>query len=121
MREKLINAYQNISEHELQLAVNLYNGLKKIPGIKIIGQDFTSTHRTPTISFTVEGKSPSEVCAYLAKKNICAWDGHFYAIRAIEVLGLRERGGVTRLGISFYNTQEEINTTLTEISNVLIC
>src|SRR6185295_13381894 len=103
--------------HEHQLAVQLYNGLNKIPGVKIIGEDFTSTHRSPTISFTVEGKTPSQVCSYLAKKNICAWDGHFYAIRAIEVLGLLEKGGVTRLGISMYNTQEEIDTTLTEIGH----
>jgi len=117
LREKLVSAYQNIGLHEHQLAVQLYNGLHKIPGIKIIGEDFTSTHRSPTISFTVEGKTPSQVCSYLAKKNICAWDGHFYAIRAIEVLGLLEKGGVTRLGISMYNTQEEIDMTLTEIEH----
>jgi cysteine desulfurase family protein (TIGR01976 family) len=115
LREKLIIAYKNIGAHEFQLAVQLYNGLNKIPGIKIIGQDFNSCHRTPTISFTIEGKTPSQLCAWLGKKNICAWDGHFYAIRAIEVLGLLERGGVTRLGISVYNTQEEINMTLEEI------
>jgi selenocysteine lyase/cysteine desulfurase len=98
--------------------VQLFNGLNKISGIKIIGRDFTSTHRTPTISFLAEGKTPAQVCAWLAKKNICAWDGHFYAIRAIEVLGLLEKGGVTRLGISFYNTAEEINTTLAEIESL---
>ncbi len=118
LREKLVSAYQNISEHEFNLAVRLYNGLTAIPGITIIGQDFASTLRTPTISFTLEGKTAGQVCAYLGKKNICAWDGHFYALRAIQVLGLLERGGVTRLGISFYNTLEEINMTLAEIKNL---
>lgn len=117
LREKLVSAYQNIGAHERGLAVQLYNGLHKIPRIKIIGEDFTSIHRSPTISFTVDGKTPGQVCSYLAKKNICAWDGHFYAIRAIEVLGLLEKGGVTRLGISMYNTQEEIDMVLKEIES----
>lgn len=118
LREKLANAYHKISTHEFMLASKLYAGLKKIPGVTMIGQDFSSASRTPTLSFTVEGKTPLQVCEQLAKKNICAWDGHFYAIRAIESLGLLERGGVTRLGISVYNTAEEIDFTLAEIATL---
>ena len=55
------------------------------------------------------------MCAHLAESNICAWDGHFYAIRAIEVLGLLDKGGVTRLGISMYNTPEEMDITIEKI------
>jgi selenocysteine lyase/cysteine desulfurase len=119
MREKLVTTYQDIGMHEHKLAVQLYDGLKKISGINIIGQDISSLQRAPTISFTTDGKTPAQVCAHLAKKNICAWDGHFYAVRAIEVLGLLEKGGVTRLGISLYNTPEEIDTTLKEIESLV--
>lgn len=118
LREKLGNAYHKISTHEFILASKLYAGLKKIPGVTMIGQDFSSASRTPTLSFTMEGKTPLQVCEQLAKKNICAWDGHFYAIRAIESLGLLELGGVTRLGISVYNTAEEIDFTLAEIATI---
>jgi selenocysteine lyase/cysteine desulfurase len=119
LREKLGSAYHKISTHEFMLANKLYAGLKKISGVTMIGQDFSSASRTPTLSFTVEGKTPLQVCEQLAKKNICAWDGHFYAIRAIESLGLLERGGVTRLGISVYNTAEEIDFTLAEIATIV--
>lgn len=118
LRERLVNAYQNIGEHERKLAIQLYEGLKKITGVKVIGQDFSSAHRAPTVSFTFEGKTPQQVCAHLASKNICAWDGHFYAIRAIEILGLLERGGVTRLGISVYNTSEDIEATLNQLRSL---
>ena len=118
LREKLVSAYKNIGEHERKLAVQLYEGLKKIPGIQIIGQDFSSAHRAPTVSFTMEGKTPQQVCAQLAAKNICAWDGHFYAIRAIEILGLLEKGGVTRLGISVYNTREDIEGALSQLKSL---
>jgi cysteine desulfurase family protein (TIGR01976 family) len=119
LREKLVNAYRHISTHEYELASNLYKGLSKLPGIKVIGQDFSSTSRTPTVSFTVEGKTPLQVCEQLASKNIFAWDGHFYAIHAMEVLGLLEKGGVTRMGISMYNTMDEIEFVLDEVRRIL--
>jgi len=118
MREKLVNAYHKISTHEFVLASKLYAGLKQIPGVTMIGQDFSSNSRTPTLSFTMDGKTPTQVCEQLATKNICAWDGHFYAIRAIESLGLLERGGVTRIGISVYNSVEEIDFTLAEVERI---
>jgi cysteine desulfurase family protein (TIGR01976 family) len=118
LREKLLSAYQAISKHEFTLASRLYAGLRKIKGVTLVGQDFSSPHRTPTVSFVVKGKTPFEVCELLAKKNICAWDGHFYAIRAIEVLGLLEQGGVTRFGISLYNTEKEVDFVLKEVKSI---
>lgn len=118
LREKLISAYHKISTHEFILASKLYAGLKQISGVTMIGQDFSSNSRTPTLSFTLDGKTPTQVCEQLAKKNICSWDGHFYAIRAIESLGLLERGGVTRMGISVYNTVDEIDFTLAEVARI---
>jgi len=118
LREKIVSAYEVIGAHERNLAVQLYEGLKKIKGVQVAGQDFSSPHRAPTISFTMEGKTPQHVCAALGRKNICAWDGHFYALRAIEILGLLERGGVTRMGLSVYNTDQEIETVLKETNDI---
>ena len=115
LRESLVDAYAKLRAHEHALAVKLYDGLRKIKGVQVIGQDFSSAQRGPTVSFTLDGKTAAQVCAHLAKKNICAWDGHFFAIRVIQCLGLLEKGGVTRLGISVYNTAEEIDTVLEEI------
>jgi len=120
LQEKMIKAYQNIGAHEFALASKLYAGLKKIKGLSIIGQDFSHAKRAPTVSFTLEGKTPWQVCELLAEKNICAWDGHFFAIHAIEVLGLLEKGGVTRLGISLYNTEEEIDFTIQAITAIAV-
>ncbi len=115
LRTQIVSAFETIATHEHGLASYLYNELKGIEGLTLVGQDFSSRQRTPTLSFTMDGKTPLQVCEHLAKKNICAWDGHFYAIRAIESLGLLEKGGVTRLGISAYNTKAEMDLTLEEI------
>jgi len=119
MREKLIDAYDKISSHEFALASALFTGLKNMKKVKVAGQGFSSLSRTPTVSFTVEGKTPEQICKALAEENICAWDGHFYAVRAMEVLGLLERGGVTRLGISLYNTEKEIEQVLKKLKKTV--
>lgn len=109
LRSQLVSAFGTIGQHERGLAKFLCEELRKIPGITIYGPPFGPSHRAPTVSFTTEGKQAEEVCSILGEKGFCTWDGHFYALRAIEVLGLLERGGVTRIGISFYNTKEEVS------------
>lgn len=118
LREQLVNAYEVIGAHERALAVKLYDGLASIPSVRIVGTSFQSgVHRAPTVSFLHNTKTAEAVCRHLATANICAWDGHFYAQRAIEVLGLLEAGGVTRLGISAYNTSQEIDAVLAAIAS----
>ncbi|MBS1977980.1 MAG: cysteine desulfurase-like protein [Bacteroidetes bacterium] len=118
LRSRLVTAYDAIAAHEHKLAGKLYEGLNKIKGVSVIGQDFSKASRTPTVSFTTKGKTPDQVCALLAEKNICAWGGHFYAMHAIEVLGLLEKGGVTRMGISAYNTEAEVDFVLEQVKRI---
>ncbi len=118
LRSKLTDAYVKIHEHENGLAREIYNGLTNIRGVTIYGPDFDGGLRAPTISFTVDGLTAEEVCQKLADKGICAWDGHFYAIRAIEVLGLAGKGGVTRVGVLLYNTMDEVRRFLREIERI---
>ena len=115
---QLHQAFHKIETHERTLAQKLYQGLLEIEGIEVIGPSFDLEKRAPTISFTLHHKSPAEVCKTLAQNNICAWDGHFYAIKAVEVLGLMPVGGVTRMGMSLYTTDEEIDTTLEVLKNI---
>ncbi len=82
------------------------------------GQPFGESQRAPTISFTVGSMSSDEVSTMLGEKGFCTWDGHFYALRAIEVLGLLERGGVVRIGLSLYNTMEEVSRLLEELKTI---
>jgi cysteine desulfurase family protein (TIGR01976 family) len=114
-REKLVSAYALIHKHEHALASELWEGLNSIPGITTYGPDFSNEMRAPTMSFTIDGKSPADLCKFLGDRGICAWDGHFYAIRTTEVLGLLEKGGVTRMGIVAYNTHDEVDRTLNAI------
>ena len=117
LREKIESSYLKISRHENELASKLYSSLNQLKNIEVIGTDF-SKRRAPTVSFVHKNKSPNEICKILASYNICAWDGHFYALKAIQDLDLEKIGGVTRLGVSLYNTEEEIDRTIEIISKI---
>ena len=88
-------------------------------GVDIYGPPLKETQRAPTLSFTVEGKRPEDICKQLAEKSICAWDGHFYAIRAMEVMDLTGQGGVTRMGMAAYNTSDEVEYVIDQLNKIL--
>lgn len=119
LREQLLDAMQTIGLHEREMVLQLSKGLSQMPGVTIVGPGMDTGLRAPTLSVTVAGKRAEEVCWLLAEHNVCAWDGHFYAIRATEVLGLLEKGGVTRMGISAYTNVEDVDTALAAMQEVL--
>lgn len=85
--------------------------LAKIEKVKVYGPP-KGHPRTSTVSFRLEGYSPREVAEVLAERGIFVWDGDFFATQLIRVLGLRELGGLVRVGLAPYNTKEEIERTL---------
>ncbi|MCB9080132.1 MAG: cysteine desulfurase-like protein [Lewinellaceae bacterium] len=117
-RERLTSAMLKIQAHERTLVTRLYEGLTAIPGVSVLGPSVKEPLRAPTLAIVVDGKRPEWVCARLNEQAIFAWDGHFYALRAVEILGLREKGGVTRMGISAYTTAEEVNRVIHEMEKI---
>ena len=118
-REKVVDAMKRIHQHEIALATQLYEGLRSLKGVKIIGQPMDAPLRAPTLAVRTKGIRPHLVCERLASRNILAWDGHFYAIRAAEVLGLLEKGGVTRLGISAYTSEEDVERVIAAFGDLV--
>ena len=47
-------------------------------------------------------------CVAISDYNIVSQAGSFYAIYLIESLGVKEDGGVVRIGFTHYNTIDEI-------------
>jgi selenocysteine lyase/cysteine desulfurase len=111
-RERLVRAMEMIHEHERDLFIKLYRGLEAIEGIQLWGLPPDIIDRAPTLSFTVLNEKPKHFCSYLGENGVFAWNGHFYALRTVEVLGLRAKEGVVRMGISAYTSSEEIDQVL---------
>lgn len=68
--------------------------------------------RTSTVSFTIQGYTAMEVARTLGERGLFVWDGHFYAVRLVERLGLIESGGLVRVGLCPYTTREELDRLL---------
>ena len=119
LREQLVSSMQALHQFEREKFKELYNGLAAIEGIEIYGPDANAPDRAPTIAFNLPNMSADTACERLAEHHIFAWSGHFYAIRTTEVLGLAERGGVIRMGISGYMRSEEIQRTLEVIRSLV--
>ena len=112
LRGRLVSALTAISRHERRLAERYFEGVRRIPGVTVHGPDFADERRAPTVSITVDGVPADDVAAALAAEGVAVWSGHFYAVRAIEALGLAARGGVVRAGAALYSSEEDFDRLL---------
>ncbi|MEJ2637242.1 MAG: cysteine desulfurase-like protein [Calditrichia bacterium] len=113
-RQLLHAALAAIKDYELILSRKLIQGLQAIPGVTVHGITDAAqlNDRVPTVSFTVDGMTPSLIAKKLGQQNIYVWDGHYYALEVIKKLGLQEDEGMVRVGAVHYNTTEEIDRLL---------
>ena len=105
-RDRLRAAFDELHERGAQLLTRLWHGLRNISGVRLYGPP-PDAARTPTIAFTVENMSSTEVAKKLAGRGIFVSNGDFYAMTVMERLGLAE-DGVIRVGCACYTTREEV-------------
>ncbi|MEY4401461.1 MAG: hypothetical protein RL072_1326 [Actinomycetota bacterium] len=97
----------NIAAREREVFAPLLEGLLSLPHVKVWGPP-TLESRTPTVAFTVKGKTPEQVAAALAANKIAVWNGNSYAVEVVSRLGLAESGGVVRAGVVRYVTHGDV-------------
>jgi cysteine desulfurase family protein (TIGR01976 family) len=113
LRERIVDAMTHISAYEHELAKTYHDAVRGFRGVRVWGPDFAPGRaRAPTVSISFDKSSAAQVATALGNEGICVWDGDFYASRPVQVLGLAERGGLLRTGISMYNTRDEVDRLL---------
>ncbi len=116
-RRLVVAGMEAMENYEQPLAAKLIAELTALDKVKIYGPP-ESHPRTSTVSFTIDGVPSDHVAAVLGEKGLFVWDGHFYAFRLVERLGLIESGGLVRVGLSPYNTEGEIDRLLDAIGKL---
>jgi len=84
----------------------LWNELASIRGLTLYGPH-PGTPRTPTLSFTMRGRTTDDIARALARRGLFVSNGDFYAATVIERLG-QSAEGVVRVGCSCYTSAEEV-------------
>ena len=110
-RERVTAGMGAIRTYEMDLCRRLVEGLEAIPGLTVFGitDPARFDERTPTAALRLAGIAPRDVAEALGAEGIAVWDGDFYATGLIERLGLADRGGVVRIGLTHYNTAAEVD------------
>lgn len=118
LRERLVDAMSGIAAYEHGLARFYHDSVREMRGVQVWGPDFSSDSRAPTVSITLDQASAAQAATALGKEGICVWDGDFYAARAAQVLGLKDRGGVLRTGVSMYSSRDDLQRLLAGIAKL---
>ncbi|MFJ9177126.1 cysteine desulfurase-like protein [Streptomyces sp. NPDC102360] len=113
-REGLIASFTDLEEHEDALRRRMERGLADVGGITLYSR---AERRTPTLLFTVDGRSPVEISRHLAAHGIDAPAGSFYAVEASRRLGLGDAGGV-RVGLAPYSSAEDVERLLETLEGI---
>ncbi len=115
-RARLAHAYEELHARNSQLTEQLWNGLSSIEGVRLYGPP-PDKARTPTISFTVDGVTSTDVARQLAARGLFLSHGDFYAATIPERLGLGDEG-LVRAGCACYTTAEEIERLIEGVAEI---
>ncbi len=118
LRQRLVDAMTGIGEWEAALARRYWSEARAIPGVTVHGPAVGDGPRAPTVSITLGGLPAETVARRLGERAVQVWDGDFYAVRAVEVLGLAGVGGLLRTGFLLYNTPEELDRLLAGLAEI---
>ncbi len=116
----LHRAMQSAQDYESKLKARMLGGLASLHGVRLYGiADPARMHqRAPTFAIRVAGHHPHHIAQRLAERGICVWDGNYYAVNLTERLGVEDSGGMARIGLTHYNTREEVDRFLADLREI---
>jgi selenocysteine lyase/cysteine desulfurase len=120
LRAQLEAGYRAAIVHETALSKRFLDGVSSIPGVTLYGiaNPAAVAARVPTFSLRLSSATPLQVAERFASENIYVWAGTFYAYELSGRLGVREDGGVVRIGFAHYNTAHEVDRILELLDGV---
>lgn len=120
LRAQLVDSYQQYNQHESAINERFMTRLSELEGVNLLGRTAADSRlRTPTFALTFDHHTPEQIAKQLGERNICVWNGHFYALGLVRQLDIESKGGVVRIGFMHYNTLEEVDTLFDELKRIL--
>jgi cysteine desulfurase family protein (TIGR01976 family) len=105
-RRRLESAFAALHTRSQNQLERLWNGLSALKGVTVYGPP-PDQPRTPTVSFTMRGRTSRQIAEHLAKRALFVSHGDFYAATIVQLLGHAE-DGLLRVGCACYTSAEEV-------------
>ncbi|MFC3615991.1 aminotransferase class V-fold PLP-dependent enzyme [Lutimaribacter marinistellae] len=102
---------------EVQLLQPLLDAVKTRNAVRLIGPD-DAERRAPTVALALN-RPAAPVAEALSARGIMAGGGDFYAVRALQALGLDPEQGVLRVSFTHYTSQSEIEQLIDALNDIL--
>ena len=106
--------YDTIQKVENELMEYLFEHLKKLPFVRIIGPQ-NLKNRGPVVSFIMKDIHPHDIAEGLSSKKICIRAGHHCSQILMQHY---EIPATARISLSIYNTKEEIDETIKVLEEI---
>ena len=116
LRENLHSVFPELHARSMRLFTRLWEGLSSLPGVTLYGVP-PDAARTPTLAFTVAGRTSTEAARSLAAKGLFLSHGDFYAWTVVQRYGLEPEGFI-RAGCACYTSEEEIDRLLNGVDEI---
>jgi len=109
-----------MAHHEEGLAQRFADFLLSKPKVRLLGPKTDKADiRTPTFSFTIDGRAAADIPPLLEPAKAAIGQGHFYAKRLLDALGITDPGGVLRAAMAHYNTMDEVDTLIEALDGAI--
>ena len=103
--------------HEIKLLQPLLDAVKDRNDVRLLGPSEAAS-RAPTVALSLN-RAAEPVAAALAEHGIMAGGGDFYAVRALEAMGVDPEQGVLRLSFTHYTSEAEVSKLIEALDLVL--
>lgn len=105
-------------DHETALLAQVMSAVSSRNSVRVLGPADANV-RAPTVALAL-GRPAAPVAAKLADHGVMAGGGDFYAVRALQAMGIDpEKEGVLRLSFTHYTSQQEIDQLLNALDACL--
>lgn len=113
----VVGVHDLMRAHEVALLQPLLDAVKDRNSVRLIGPSEAAS-RAPTVALALN-RPGEEVAADLAQHGVMCGGGDFYAVRALEAMGVDMHKGVLRLSFVHYTSEAEVTKAIEALDAVL--
>ena len=121
LHERAIAVFELIAQHEAILAQKIVDFLTTKRNVRLIGPATgAADHRVATFSFTMNNQKSAKIPPLTANECVGLSNGHFYARRLIEALGISDANdGVVRASLAHYTSEDDVEKLISVLDRIL--